>query len=140
MLEISIFTNKESVPTDENLKDVLGSLYSNWLEIRNYALQKYPKAMEEWNFTGKKYGWTFRIKDNKRAILYFLPREAYFEIAFVFGKKAYQKILNSQISSEIKKDIELARVYAEGRGIRIEIKDDIKINDIKTLIDIKLEK
>ena len=56
----------------------------------------------------------------------------------VFGVKATQEALNSNISGEIKKIIEAAPVYAEGRGFRIEVKGDQIISDIKTLIDIKL--
>ena len=59
-------------------------------------------------------------------------------MAFVFGQKATVEILNSEISTDIKEDLEKAKVYAEGRGIRIEITDATKLTDIKKLIQIKL--
>jgi hypothetical protein len=35
-------------------------------------------------------------------------------------------------------ELSAAKVYAEGRGIRIEVKDETVINDIKELINVKL--
>ena len=97
---------------------------------------KYPNGIESRNCS--KYGWSFRIDDKKRAILYLLPRDKFFKAAFVFGQKATEIILQSKISISIKKELEVAKVYAEGRGIRIDIKDDLPVDDIKKLVDIKL--
>jgi hypothetical protein len=88
-------------------------------------LEKYPTGLAEWNYPGKKYGWSYRIKDKKRAIIYFLPRDKYFKVAFVFGQKATDIVLASNISREIKTELEQATKYAEGRGIRIDIKNDL---------------
>ena len=46
--------------------------------------------------------------------------------------------MNSEISESIKTEINAAKVYAEGRGIRIEIKDENLLKDIQFLIDVKL--
>lgn len=134
----SIFMEKTQVPTDEELQKALGSTFSFWNAIREYTLQQYPKALEEWNFSGAKYGWSFRIKDKKRAIVYLLPRDKYFTVALVYGQKATDEAINSTVSREIKETIKAAPVYAEGRGFRIDITGKELIEDIKKLIDIKL--
>ena len=82
---------------------------------------------------------SYRIKDRKRAIIYFLPRDKYFKVAFVFGQKATDIVLKSNISPDIKTELEQATKYAEGRGIRIDIKNDSILPDIKQLIEIKLK-
>ncbi|MCW3089983.1 MAG: hypothetical protein JWP81_1052 [Ferruginibacter sp.] len=99
---------------------------------------KYPGAVSEWNFPGQKYGWSFRIKDKKRAIIYFLPREKKLVVSFVFGQQAFEKIMDSDISQEIKLELPSAKVYAEGRGVRIEVKNRKIFKDIGQLINIKL--
>lgn len=137
-MDISIFPDKTNIPTDNDLVNCLGATYELWAKLRDIIFEMYPMAKEEWNFPGKKYGWSFRIKDKKRAIIYLLPRDKYFKVAFVFGQKATMEILNSEISTDIKEDLEKAKVYAEGRGIRIEITDAKKLTDIKKLIQIKL--
>ncbi len=138
-MDTSIFTNKAEIPDDFLLSAALGDLFGVWMNIREYVLGVYPKATEEWNFPGQKYGWNFRIKDKKRAIIYLLPRDKFFLVAFVFGEKATQAALSSDINNEIKTSIESARVYAEGRGFRIEVKSKDIVEDIKKLIDIKLK-
>lgn len=138
MKDISIFTDKAIVPKNEDLVANLGTTYSIWMQIREYVYQQYPNGVEDWNFPGKKYGWSFRIKDKKRAILYFLPRNNYFMVAFVFGQKAIDQILETNISETIKNDLLTAKKYAEGRGVRIDVKDETSIPDIQKLIEIKL--
>jgi hypothetical protein len=138
MGDISVFLDKAIVPTEVDLPKFLRSTYELWIQIQEFVLRKYPEGLKEWNFPGKKYGWSYRIKDKKRAIIYFLPREKYFKVAFVFGQKAYDIIMDSDISIEIKKDLEKAKKYAEGRGIRIDIFNDSKILDVQKLVEIKM--
>jgi Protein of unknown function (DUF3788) len=137
-MDCSVFLDKLKVPTDAELKENIGNTYELWKQLRDFVFHVYPNATEEWNFPGKKYGWSFRIKDKKRAIIYLLPREGYFKVAFVFGQKATDQIFESGISIEIKTELQNAKKYAEGRGIRIDINDDSKLSDIKNLIQIKL--
>ncbi|MBT3303274.1 MAG: DUF3788 domain-containing protein [Bacteroidetes bacterium] len=138
MDDISIFQDKAIEPIKEDLAKKLNTTDSLWAHLHDFVLEKYPNGLTGWNYPGKKYGWSYRIKDKKRAIIYFLPRDGYFKVAFVFGEKAFNEILNSTISDEIKKELSLAKKYAEGRGIRIEVKNEIIIEDIKKLIEIKL--
>ena len=137
-MDRSIFADESQRPSEGDLVDALGYNIKYWTEIKDYVCLKYPKAFKEWNFPGQKYGWSFRIKDKKRAIIYLLPRDRYFKVAFVFGQKATDEIMNSNIASEIKDILESARVYAEGRGIRIDVTDNNVIEEIKKLVDIKL--
>lgn len=137
-MDKSLFSDKKTVPNDADLVEPLGELVPLWQSLKQYVHLKYPAAVDEWNYPGDKYGWSFRVKDKKRAILYLLPRERYFKVAFVFGQKATDAIMNSQVSIAIKAELEAARTYAEGRGISIEVKNDQIINDIKQLIDIKI--
>jgi len=138
IMDTSIFTDKKTVPSDKDLADSLGKLNDLWISIKQYVHLKYPAAIDEWNYPGDKYGWSFRMKDKKRAIIYLLPREQFFKVAFVFGQKATDAIMTSQISDAIKSELNAARVYAEGRGIRIDVKNDGILKDIKELIDIKI--
>ncbi len=49
-------------------------------------------------------------------------------------------IMESFISIEIKDELKQATKYAEGRGIRIDVKNDSMLPDIKRLIEKKLDK
>ena len=132
----SIFIDKTKIPDNADLERALGETYCWWQAITDYVYQKYPQGTELWNCS--KYGWSYRISDKKRAIVYLLPGDKSFRVAFVYGEKATNQALSSNLSKEIKDIIETATVYAEGRGFRIEITDKKIIKDIEMLIDIKL--
>lgn len=134
----SIFMDKSMIPDEGMLKAALGDLFPIWQQLCAFVNEQQPAALNEWNFPGAKYGWSFRIKDKKRAIIYLLPREKYFMVAFVFGQKATDIIMQSRISAEIQAELSAARVYAEGRGIRIPIHDAQTLPDILELIRIKI--
>lgn len=137
-MDTSIFMNKAEKPDKVKLQLGIDKNIELWVLLRDRVYEKYPAATEEWNFPGKKYGWSFRIKDKKRAIIYLLPREGYFKVAFVFGQKATDQIMDSDISQKIKEELQNAKKYAEGRGIRIDVRNNEIIPDIERLIDIKL--
>ena len=135
----SIFIQKSPQPTPAALKKALGDTFELWTTIAEYTKKASPGAVEEWKYSGEKYGWSFRISDKKRVLVYLLPRDQFFKVGLVFGQKATDKILETKISASIINDLRQAKVYAEGRGIRIEVKDRSLINDIKELVRIKTE-
>lgn len=137
-MTISIFTDKARQPNPDDLVAPLGETYELWKQIRMFILEKYPAGVEQWTYSGKNYGWNFRIKDKRRAIAYLLPRQGYFKVAFVFGQKATDQVLASTVAPEIKQELLQARVYAEGRGIQIDVRDERKLPDIQQLVEIKL--
>ncbi len=115
-MDTSIFIDKRRKPNQEDLIIALGKKYVFWQHIHDEVYMKYPDDVSEWNFSGPKYGSSFRIKDRKRIIIYLLPRDKKVLAAFVFGQKAFEKIFSSTISDEIKLNLQAAKVYAEGRG------------------------
>lgn len=134
----SIFTDKHTEPNEKDLEIALGNTCNIWQYLRDFTKKKYPEAISEWNFSSEKFGWSFRLKDKKRVLIYLLPRDQYFKVAFVFGDKATDAILESTIDDSIKNEIKAAKKYTEGRGIRIEIKDQMLVADIEKLIAIKV--
>ena len=134
----SIFTNKAIVPTNNDLMEVLSDTYAYWQRLIAVVKEGNTLATEEWAFSSEKYGWSFRVRDKKRVIVYLLPRKEFFKVSMVFGAKATTEIMNSNIANSIKTEINNARVYAEGRGIRLDIKDGEIIEDVAKLICIKI--
>ena len=135
----SIFIDKSKKPGNNELKKALGKTIELWDEIKAYIYKNYPEATEEWAYPGKSFGWNFRVRDKKRVLVYFMPCDGFFIVSFVFGEKATQEALGSSISKEIKSIIKSAKVYAEGRGFRIDLANKKIVKDIKRLIDIKLQ-
>ena len=134
----SVFKDQKVEPTESQLKISLGNSFAFWQILNDFTHKSYPEALGKWNFSGIKHGWSFRIYDKKRVIIYLLPRDGFFKAALVFGQKATAEILESDISDHIKHELNAAKVYAEGRGIRIEVKDETVLEDIKKLVIIKI--
>lgn len=135
----SVFMDKKANPRPEDLEKAVGNTFSIWQSLAEFTKQSFPGATEGWNYTSEKFGWSFRISDKKRVLLYLLPRDKFFKVAFVFGQKATDEVLKSNVAESIKKELKKAKVYAEGRGIRIEIRNKDLIEDLKKLIEIKIK-
>ncbi|CAN5158716.1 hypothetical protein BH09BAC1_BH09BAC1_12890 [soil metagenome] len=134
----SHFTNSAQPPTSEDLQTALGETFAYWLELAAFTKKAYPKATGGWHYPSEKYGWSFRINEANQALLYLLPRDGYFKVAMVFSEKGVVEIMQSTIAGHVKTIILQAKPYAEGREIRIEIKDITAVADVKQLIQMKL--
>lgn len=134
----SVFIDKTKTPSPADLKTALGNTADFWIKIEKLTREIAPKSTAAWHFSGEKFGWSYRISDSKRVLVYLLPREKYFKVALVFGNKAVLKIQHSDISEQIIKELLAAKSYAEGRGIRIDVRDNENLRDIQQLIEIKI--
>jgi len=134
----SVFDDKSMKPDDIQLKKVLGKTFELWMKLIDYVKANYDPSIEEWNFSGQKWGWAFRMKHKKRTILYFTPLEGYFINGFVFGDKAAAVLEKSDLSENIKEELRNAKKYMEGRPLRVDVKKQTDIENIKMLIDIKM--
>jgi hypothetical protein len=138
-MAVSCFVNRDKHPVDTDLKDVLADTYLWWKDIVDHCYQHYSDISEVWNFSGKRYGWSLRIKLRKRNLIYLIPASGYFRFAFVFSSKGVEAVMNSAINDLIKHELVNARTYAEGTGFRMDVRDDLYLKDIKELIKIKME-
>lgn len=133
-----IFCEKLVKPDDKQLKYALGKTYVVVEKIFGFLNKEYGDIKPEWKFYGNKYGWQLKIFYKKRNILFLIPYEGYFKIGMVFGDKAIEKVLQSNLPENIKTGLLNAKKYIEGRGISLEIKFEKDFETIKELIQIKL--
>lgn len=134
----SIFMDKAKEPTKNDLKKALGKTFDSWQALADFTHKSYPGAKETWNFYSAKFGWSFRISDKRRVLIYMIPLERSFNVTFVFGQKATDEILISDIAESIKNELKASKIYPEGRVIRIDVKGKSLVGDIKKLITAKI--
>ena len=48
------------MPTIKDLETALGSTYKLWKNCIDFTKHVYPEVVEEWNYSGDKFGWSFR--------------------------------------------------------------------------------
>lgn len=137
-MEASIFVEKGQKPTQNELKDQLGETFKLWESVGVFVQACKDGVWDEWNFTGKKHGWGFRMKRYQKTIIYLVPCVDFFKIGFVFGAGSTIRALQSDLSDAIKTIIKNAPLYPEGRGFWITVDRNTNMEDIYRLIRIKL--
>lgn len=138
-MSVSVFDSKMVQPNDQMLAAELGPTY-NFLEaIRLYITQNYGDVTPEWKFYGQKSGWILKLLSKKRNVLFLIPFRGYFRVAFTFGDKATDKVLDSSVPDFIKHELFVAKKYAEGRTIHLEVNNEEQCSYVLELISIKME-
>ena len=133
------FTIKNDPPNEVRIKEILKDKYLVLEAIRKFIRDNIGETIEEWKYYGVKNGWVLKTFLKKRNLFFIGIYDNCFRISFVFGDKAVQSVLESDISEELKKTLSEARKYAEGRGLSIEVFDRKHLEDIQKLIKIKVE-
>ncbi len=137
-MALSILDDKSKKPTDNDLAEVLGQTKKLWDDLADHATKEYEPVIQEWVYGGKNYGWALRLKDKKRPIFYLIPCQRYFLCAFVFGQKATEAARQSDLPKDILTTINEAKIYAEGRGFRLEVRKKQDVGIMKGLAAIKM--
>ncbi len=75
----------------------------------------------------------------KRTIVWLIPCEGCFKAAFILGDKAIQAARQSGLSARLQKLIDEAPRYAEGTGIRLDIRTARDLAAVRKLAAIKME-
>ena len=134
----NVFTAKETQPDEKMVMEKLGTNYAHLESIRQFIDDEIGATTREWKFYGKKYGWNLKTFLKKRNLFFIIIYDGYFSIGFVFGEKAVKSVLDSDIDPSLKKELEEARKYAEGRGLAIQVDNADCLKDIKQLVRIKV--
>ena len=134
----SAFMDKSSPPDDKALSGVLGNSFKTWVEIRDSVRREHGPAVEEWKYYGAKSGWTLKFLLKKRNLFFLSAQEKFFRIAFIFGDSAVDTIAKSDLPPALIREVKEAKRYAEGRGLRLEIRSRSSVRDVLKLVDIKV--
>jgi hypothetical protein len=135
---LSAFDDRSRPPQDTQLASVLGSTYALWNEIREHVASTFAPTWEEWGFTSKSLGWGLRLKHGQRTIVSLIPRDGLFLASFALGEKAVDIARASGLPPAVLAEIDGARRYAEGRGVRLEVRDAEMVAAVRTLAAAKM--
>lgn len=137
-MDTIIFGDKSVVPDAVMLVGVLGNSANYYAEIVSYIENTYGSLSLEWKFYGKNSGWTMKMLNGKRNVMFLIPREGYFRLAFTFGEKAFAEVMASSVPQTVKDELAGAVKYAEGRGVQLPVNTLDDLFAAKTLVDIKI--
>jgi len=137
-MSVSFFEDKNTNPDDKILAKALGKSNRLWQEIKKHLKTEYGELIEDWKFYGQKSGWILKTLRKKRNLFFFIPLKGSFRVSFIFGEKAVAKVEKSDLPKELITELKNARKYAEGRGLRIDVKNSADVENIKKLVEIKV--
>lgn len=132
------FIGKPKPPTAAELTAALGPAKTLWDQLLAGLADELNLTVQEWNSYSPKAGWSLRLKLKDRNILYLTPCRGCFFVSFALGDKAVAAARQSRLPPRVIKIINEAKRYAEGTGVRLEIKKPKDVEMVKQLAAIKL--
>jgi len=136
-MAFSEFDDKNHEPTDQEVAEVVADTAKLWADLRSETASLFDPLSEDWVFSGKKWGWALRLKHKKRAVLYMTPVKGFFYVGFALGQKAVDAAHESDLPQSILDLIDSSQKYAEGRGVRIEVRSE---GDLRNVVGVAVVK
>ena len=99
---------------------------------------EYAPLDKAWIFAGAKWGWSLRLRRKKRTVLYMTPCNRHFLVGFALGEKAVKAAHACRLPNSILAIIDEAPKYAEGRGVRVAVKNKKDLAAVKELAAMKM--
>lgn len=137
-MALSALDDPSVEPTSEQLPVVLQDAMEAWTSLVGWLAESPGVQDWEWFCSGKKYGWALRGKRGKRTIVYLIPQHGSFLVGLVLGDRALVEVRRATLSAAALEVILGARRYAEGTGFRLPVVTSADLDDIRTLVGIKL--
>ena len=137
VLEIpNAFVGKITNPATEEVLVALGSSARVWTQLVEEFATMYDVTIQEWKSYSPKYGWSLRLLQKKRTIVY--PCQGCFRVAFILGDKAVKFLKQRNPSKTLTKLIADAPRYPEGTGVRLMVRGTNEMAVIRKLAQAKL--
>lgn len=116
----------------------LGAAAPLWNSIIGRAVTRAPRLAEAWHFAGPKIGWSLRLVDDDRIVVYLTPGEGMFRVGLVLGGKAVAAAREAGLSAEATAILDAAPRHAEGYGVRFPVASSKDMAPFEELLSIKL--
>lgn len=136
-MALSALDDKSQIPTESDLAVVLGPAKELWDELCESLASEFPPLTQKWSYSGKQWGWSLALQQKKRTIVYLTPSEAFSYAGFALGEKAVVAARQGGLPPSVLQVIETSRKYAEGRGVRLEVRT---AEDIGHIVEIAAAK
>jgi hypothetical protein len=139
MIEPLVLTDKTVTPTDELIFSIIGENRVYWQELLAGVHQKYPDAMELWNYYNDGKNWLFRMIWKKKTLFWIGVHQDTFRVTFYFGDKAEPLIESSAISASLKEGFKSGKRYGKIRSISMKVQGKAEVENALKLVDIRVK-
>lgn len=133
---IGIFTDKNHQPTNDEILVSIGSKKSLWERLIESLTSNYT-VQRDLRFYGKNYGWAVRFRRGGKALLSMYPGKDSFSVQIVIGPTDAEKVADLDLGESVRKVLEKAHQFPEGRWLFIKVESEKDLNDIQQLLLVK---
>ena len=138
-MALSAFADKSKKPNEADLMKTLGRSGGHWKAIVDTVSADFAPLDLSWGYAGAAWGWSLRLKQKKRTVMYLTPCERHFIAGLVLGDKAVRAARRADLPKTVLQIIAQSKRYAEGTGVRIEIRNKKDREAVLALASIKME-
>lgn len=137
LVSLGAFSDKSREPNDQDLAQVLGKAYGPWVRLLAILAEQIEPMTQVWTYAGARYGWSLRVRHKDRVIVYMMPQDGQFLASFALGEKAVAAARAARLPAAVLIAIDAAPKYAEGRGVRLEVRSVRQVASVARLAQIK---
>jgi hypothetical protein len=134
------FIGKKKPPTNAEVSAALGTTWPLWQQLANEMADQHAVTTPEWYCASQKYGWSLRLKRNKRTIIHLAPCKGCFRALFILDNQAVAAALQSDLPKDLLKKIKDAPTYSEGTGVKLTVTTIKDLPTLHKLATLKLRK
>ena len=134
-MALSAFDDRSLPPGPAAIGRILGSAARLWEGLIAGIEAAHAPITRHWHFAGPKFGWSLRLKQKDRIVLYLVPRQGQFLASVVLGEKAARATGQPK---DVLAAVDAAPRQAEGRGIRREVSSAKDVELVRRLVALKM--
>jgi hypothetical protein len=133
------FLGKLERPNEAELTATLGETAALWTEFVDWMANVEGVSAQEWKgIYVDKYGWSLRLKQKGRNIVYLGPGDGCFMVAFTLSDKAVKAARATHLPKAVATALARAPHYPEGTGLRLVVHGPRDLPAIRKLAAIKV--
>jgi hypothetical protein len=135
-----ILNDKLLKPNDEIIFSIIGYAELLWKQTFSYLFDNSKDILVNWKYSDcGKYWVCIALKKKSTIFRLRILKKNSFSMAFPFGDKSEQMILQSTLPESIKNNFINTQKYNATRYISIDVEDSNDLENVKKLIDLKLK-
>lgn len=138
-MSIGIFTDKVCKPSIDDMFEAVSASKVN-LKALFGIIEENFKAQSEFKFYGINYGWALNFRKSGKSLISIYPGDNMFTVQIILDRMQAENAISSNISESIKSIISNTEEICEGKWIYIKVTPTSEINDIQTLLKIRMKK
>lgn len=133
------FIGKSTQPSDVEVAAALGPTAKLWNDFIQWMADEEGITGQEWKgVVVKKYGWSLRLKQKSRNIVYMGPGSGCFMVSFVLSDNALKAAKEAHLPKVVADALAAAPRYPEGNGLRLQVRRASDLPPIRKIAAIKI--